>query len=87
VEFHLVRELLSELPLGWCTYGVDDQMSHYSPNASVPKTRIRYLIAWIIGSKQFDDEANAVLHAILATRISPGSCCCRRPMWRQDHRS
>src|SRR5439155_23847366 len=26
---------LSELGLGWCTYGVGDQMSHYNPNASV----------------------------------------------------
>jgi NAD+ synthase (glutamine-hydrolysing) len=62
---------LSELALGWCTYGVGDQMSHYSVNASVPKTLIQYLIAWVIASKQFDDETNTILDAILKTRISP----------------
>ena len=39
---------LSELALGWCTYGVGDQMSHYSVNASVPKTLIKYLVRWVI---------------------------------------
>ncbi len=62
---------LSELALGWCTYGVGDQMSHYNVNASVPKTLIQYLIGWVIASKQFSDEANAVLEAIVRTRISP----------------
>jgi NAD+ synthase (glutamine-hydrolysing) len=41
---------LSELALGWCTYGVGDQMSHYSVNASVPKTLIKYLIGWVIAA-------------------------------------
>src|SRR2546425_3582139 len=62
---------LSELALGWCTYGVGDQMSHYNVNASVPKTLIQHLIAWVAGSKQFDDETNRVLRAILSTKISP----------------
>jgi NAD+ synthase (glutamine-hydrolysing) len=62
---------LSELALGWCTYGVGDHMSHYNVNASVPKTLIQYLIRWVIGSKQFDDSANAALAAILDTKISP----------------
>jgi NAD+ synthase (glutamine-hydrolysing) len=62
---------LSELALGWCTYGVGDQMSHYNVNASVPKTLIQYLIRWVIASRQFDDGTNAVLEAILETKISP----------------
>ena len=44
---------LSELALGWCTYGVGDQMSHYAVNAGVPKTLIQYLIRWCIATKQF----------------------------------
>jgi NAD+ synthase (glutamine-hydrolysing) len=62
---------LSELGLGWCTYGVGDQMSHYSVNASVPKTLVQHLIRWVIASKQFDERANLALEAILATKISP----------------
>jgi NAD+ synthase (glutamine-hydrolysing) len=62
---------LSEIALGWSTYGVGDQMSHYNVNASVPKTLIQYLIRWVIGSHQFDAETNAVLQAILDTEISP----------------
>lgn len=62
---------LSELALGWCTYGVGDQMSHYNVNASVPKTLIQHLIRWVIVAKQFDDRANAALEAILETKISP----------------
>ena len=38
---------LSELALGWCTYGVGDQMSHYDVNAGVPKTLIQHLIRWV----------------------------------------
>ncbi|NIJ06875.1 NAD+ synthase (glutamine-hydrolysing) [Sphingomonas vulcanisoli] len=62
---------LSELALGWCTYGVGDQMSHYAVNAGVPKTLIQYLIRWAIRTDQFDAEADRVLEAILATEISP----------------
>ena len=47
---------LSELALGWCTYGVGDQMSHYNVNAGVPKTLIQHLIRWVIASQQFDDD-------------------------------
>ncbi|MBV9321099.1 MAG: NAD(+) synthase, partial [Mycobacterium sp.] len=53
---------LSELALGWSTYGVGDQMSHYSVNASVPKTLISFLIRWAIDTDQFGEDANAVLH-------------------------
>jgi len=62
---------LSELALGWCTYGVGDQMSHYGVNAGVPKTLIQYLIRWSIETDQFDGATNEVLRAILDTEISP----------------
>jgi NAD+ synthase (glutamine-hydrolysing) len=62
---------LSELALGWATYGVGDQMSHYHVNASVPKTLIQYLIRWVAESRQFNDEANSALVSILETQISP----------------
>ncbi len=62
---------LSELALGWCTYGVGDQMSHYGVNAGVPKTLIQYLIRWAIRDAQFDAATDAVLDAILGTEISP----------------
>ena len=62
---------LSELALGWATYGVGDQMSHYNVNAGVPKTLIQHLIRWVIASDQFDDEVGETLLAILDTEISP----------------
>ena len=62
---------LSELALGWCTYGVGDQMSHYAVNASVPKTLIRYLIGWVAKSGQFDRQVGRALERVLATDISP----------------
>jgi NAD+ synthase (glutamine-hydrolysing) len=62
---------LSEIALGWSTYGVGDQMSHYGVNAGVPKTLIQYLIRWAIRSGQFDEATNGILQAILDTKISP----------------
>ncbi|HUX14587.1 MAG TPA: NAD(+) synthase [Spirochaetia bacterium] len=62
---------LSELALGWSTYGVGDHMSHYNVNASVPKTLIQYLIRWIIATRQVDEETCRVLQAIVDTEISP----------------
>ncbi|MCB0994914.1 MAG: NAD(+) synthase [Acidimicrobiales bacterium] len=62
---------LSELALGWCTYGVGDHMSHYGINASVPKTLIQYLIRWVIETSQYGPEADDVLASILDTEISP----------------
>ncbi len=62
---------LSEIALGWSTYGVGDQMSHYGVNAGVPKTLIQYLIRWAIKSAQFDAATDKVLQAILDTKISP----------------
>jgi NAD+ synthase (glutamine-hydrolysing) len=62
---------LSELALGWMTYGVGDHMSHYNVNISVSKTLIQYLIRWVISSDQFEAETNATLQGILDTEISP----------------
>ncbi len=62
---------LSELALGWCTYGVGDHMSHYAVNASVPKTLIQHLIRWEILRGGFEEPVRRVLQAILDTEISP----------------
>ncbi len=62
---------LSELALGWSTYGVGDQMSHYNVNGGVPKTLIQHLIRWVIASHQFDDAVNEVLQSVLDTEITP----------------
>ncbi len=62
---------LSELGLGWCTYGVGDQMSHYNPNVSVSKTLIQHLIRFAARSGEFEPQTAEVLRAILATEISP----------------
>ena len=63
---------LSELALGWCTYGVGDQMSHYGVNAGVPKTLMQHLIRWAIATGQFpEDGVNDTLLSILNTEISP----------------
>jgi NAD+ synthase (glutamine-hydrolysing) len=62
---------LSELGLGWCTYGVGDQMSHYNPNASVAKTLIQHLIRFVAASGDVSGKTAKVLHDILATEISP----------------
>jgi len=62
---------LSELALGWSTYGVGDQMSHYNVNGGVPKTLIQHLIRWVVSSKQFDDAADEVLLDVLDTEITP----------------
>jgi NAD+ synthase (glutamine-hydrolysing) len=62
---------LSELALGWATYGVGDQMSHYNVNASVPKTLIQFLVRWAADTEQLGPEASDVLRSIAATEISP----------------
>ncbi|HZP45714.1 MAG TPA: NAD(+) synthase [Candidatus Binataceae bacterium] len=62
---------LSELALGWCTYGVGDHMSHYAVNASVPKTLIQHVIRWVADTNRFGAETGTVLRDILATEISP----------------
>lgn len=62
---------LSELALGWCTYGVGDQMSHYTVNAGVPKTLVQHLIRWVITNGEFSEDTNAVLTEILEQEITP----------------
>ncbi|MDU0367962.1 NAD(+) synthase [Microbacterium sp. KSW4-17] len=62
---------LSEIALGWSTYGVGDQMSHYSVNPGVPKTLIQHVIRWVIGSGELSAETVTVLQAVLDTEISP----------------
>ena len=62
---------LSELALGWATYGVGDQMSHYNVNAGVPKTLIQHLIRWVASSDEFGEDVGDTLRAILDTEISP----------------
>jgi NAD+ synthase (glutamine-hydrolysing) len=62
---------LSELALGWCTYGVGDQMSHYAVNVSVPKTLMAHVVRWLAQNGTLNQETTAVLHAILDTKISP----------------
>jgi NAD+ synthase (glutamine-hydrolysing) len=62
---------LSELALGWSTYGVGDQMSHYNVNASVPKTLIQFIVRWAIDTGQFNERASHVLDSVLGTEISP----------------
>ncbi len=62
---------LSEMALGWCTYGVGDQMSHYAVNSGVPKTLIQFLIRWCIRTDQYDATTDAILSTILAQEISP----------------
>lgn len=69
---------LSELALGWATYGVGDHMSHYAVNAGVPKTLIQHVIRWVIaqeghegGSTDLSERAREVLQSVLDTEISP----------------
>ena len=62
---------LSELGLGWCTYGVGDHMSHYNPNGSVSKTLIQHLIRFVAASGDVGKDTAEILHDILDTEISP----------------
>lgn len=62
---------LSELALGWSTYGVGDQMSHYNVNGGVPKTLIQHLIRWVISQREFGPEVGEVLTSVLDTEITP----------------
>jgi len=62
---------LSELALGWATYGVGDHMSHYNVNASVPKTLVQFLVRWVAGSDEFSADVKRALRRVLETEISP----------------
>ena len=59
---------LSELALGWCTYN-GDHMSMYAVNTSIPKTLVRYLVAWVADTT--NGKKKEVLKDILDTPISP----------------
>ena len=62
---------LSELALGWCTYN-GDHMSNYAVNASIPKTLVRHLVAYLARDNAKKDEAlHDVLEDILDTPVSP----------------
>jgi NAD+ synthase (glutamine-hydrolysing) len=79
---------LSELALGWCTYGVGDHMSHYAVNASVPKTLLQFLIRWVANTEQLGKKASLVLRSILNTEFSPelvpSDVDCERPSQRTE---
>jgi len=62
---------LSELALGWCTYGVGDHMSHYNVNASVPKTLISHLVRWVAEKGEIGAHGADLLLRVLDTEISP----------------
>ncbi|MGA9658781.1 MAG: NAD(+) synthase, partial [Asticcacaulis sp.] len=61
---------LSELALGWCTYGVGDHMSHYNVNCGAPKTLIQHLIRWA-AVQEFDAKTGRILQSVLGRDISP----------------
>jgi NAD+ synthase (glutamine-hydrolysing) len=59
---------LSEIALGWATYN-GDHMSMYGVNSGVPKTLVRYLVAYV---RDFETpDTAAVLDDILKTPVSP----------------
>ena len=59
---------LSELALGWATYN-GDHMSMYGVNASIPKTLVRYLVAY--EADRTMGELSDVLYDVLDTPVSP----------------
>jgi len=59
---------MSELALGWCTYG-GDQMSMYAVNAGLSKTLLRRVVEWYAAAASA--ETRAALEDILATPVSP----------------
>ena len=59
---------LSELALGWATYN-GDHMSMYGVNASIPKTLVRYLVAY--EADRAIGELSDVLYDVLDTPVSP----------------
>ncbi len=60
---------VSELALGWCTYNAD-HMSMYNPNASIPKTLVKFLVDWA-ARNEFEGEVRQTLLDIVDTLISP----------------
>lgn len=62
---------MSELALGWCTYGVGDHMSHYNVNCGLPKTIIQELFNWYQRDNTFSPQLRACCRAIREATISP----------------
>lgn len=60
---------MSELALGWCTYN-GDHMSMYAVNAGVPKTLVKFLIAWVRDNSS-EQSIKSTLNKIIDTPISP----------------
>jgi NAD+ synthase (glutamine-hydrolysing) len=60
---------LSEMALGWMTFGAD-QISMYHVNSGVPKTLVRQLVGWV-GSHRASGAERGVLQDILDTPVSP----------------
>ncbi|WP_455714015.1 NAD(+) synthase [Anaerosporobacter sp.] len=60
---------MSELALGWATYN-GDHMSMYGVNCSVPKTLVRYLVAYYAETLE-DKGLQEVLLDVLDTPVSP----------------
>ncbi len=60
---------MSELALGWCTFNAD-HMSMYNPNASIPKTLVKFLVDYA-ARQEFDGPIRKVLLDIVETPISP----------------
>ena len=60
---------LSELALGWATYN-GDHMSMYGVNSSIPKTLVKYLVAWV-AEHRVDSTSRETLMDIIDTPISP----------------
>ncbi|UMM64103.1 NAD(+) synthase [Aristophania vespae] len=63
---------LSEIALGWCTYGVGDQMAHYNVNSGIPKTLIQHIIRWAAQEEPiFPSNVRKILKEIVESEISP----------------
>lgn len=60
---------LSELAKGWCTYN-GDHMSMYNVNATIPKTLVKWLVAWMAHNR-FEGDVRETLLDIVGTPISP----------------
>jgi len=61
---------LSEMALGWSTYG-GDHLSMYAINAGVPKTLVRAMIEWLAKSARFGPALSGTLRDILKAPVSP----------------
>ncbi len=60
---------LSEIALGWSTYG-GDHISMYNVNAGIPKTLVKFLVEWV-AETEFEGTKNLILIDIIKTPISP----------------